>query len=241
MKIYIQNKFLRKKWDILMSIIPSLIFCLKYLPLKQALKLPILLRNPKFVLLKGTVKIEASQIYFGMIKLGFLDSRLWPDDGIIWCVEGNVIFKGNAIIGAGSSIFVRKSGTLIIGDNVKNTAKLKVLCCCKIKIGNTIRFGWDCIIMDSGLHPLINTLTGKQKRAYGPIEIGDYNWFGLQCLIMHSVKTPERCIFGGRSVVTRGGEYKPYCVHGGSPIRVLSTNVMRDFDNDVITDYSIQD
>lgn len=241
MKIYIQNKSLRKKWDILMSIIPSLIFCLKYLPLKQALKLPILLRHPKYVLLKGTVKIDAPRISFGMIKMGFLDSRLWSDDGIIWCVEGNVIFRGKAKIGAGSSIFVRKSGTLSLGDDFRNTAKLKIMCCCKISIGETVSFGWDCIVMDSGLHPMVDTLTGKQKKAYGPIEIGDYNWFGLQCLVMHSVKTPERCIFGGRSVVTRGGEYKPYCVHGGSPIRVLSTNVMRDFDNDKITDYSIQD
>lgn len=239
MKLYIQNTVLRKKWDILMSIIPSLIFCLKYLPFKQAIKLPILVRHPKFVLLKGTLEIDAPNINFGMIKLGFLDSRLWPDDGITWCVEGKVCFKGKAVVGAGSSIFVRKSGTLIFGDDFENTAKLKIMCCCKITIGNTVSVGWDGVIMDSGLHPLIDSQTRKKKKSYGPIEIGDYNWFGLQCLVMHSVKTPERCIFGARSVVTRGGDYHPYCVHGGSPIHVLSTNVMRDFENDRITDYSI--
>lgn len=92
---------------------------------------------------------------------------MWPDDGIIWSVEGNIIFKGKAKYGAGASIFIRKSGTLIIGDNVANTAKLKILCCYMIIVGNIVRFGWDCIIMDSGPHPLIDTQTGKQKKAYG--------------------------------------------------------------------------
>lgn len=62
----------------------------------------------------------------------------------------------------------------------------------------------------------------------------------LQYFIMYNANTPpERCIFGGRTIITHGGEYKPYCIHGGSPVRILSTNVMRDFDNDRITDYSI--
>ena len=56
---------------------------------------------------------------------------------------------------------------------------------------------------------------------------------------MPRVKTPERCIFGIRSIVTRGAIFESYCVHGGSPLRVLSRNVMRDYDNDLIKDYSL--
>lgn len=55
---------------------------------------------------------------------------------------------------------------------------------------------------------------------------------------MHSVTTPERCIFGMGSVLTRGAKYESYCVHGGSPIRVLSRNVMRVYGQDRITDYN---
>lgn len=239
MKYYIQNTRLRKKAEILSSLIPSFIFCLKYLPFRQAIKLPILVRNIKLVQFKGTVEIDSPKISFGMIKLGFLDSRLWPDDGIIWCVEGKVCFKGTAKIGAGSSIFVRNSGTLIFGDDFENTAKLKIMCCCLITIGKTVSVGWDGVIMDSSLHPLKQVDTKRAKKAYGPINIGDYNWFGLQCLIMHSVNTPLRCIFAGRTVVTRGGQYEPYCVHGGSPVKVLSRGVYRDFEDDTIRDYSI--
>lgn len=55
---------------------------------------------------------------------------------------------------------------------------------------------------------------------------------------MHSVETPERCIFGMGSVVTRGGKFESYCVHGGSPLRVLSRNVMRVYGQDMIYNYS---
>ena len=78
----------------------------------------------------------------------------------------------------------------------------------------------------------------KFKKAYGPIKIGDYNWFATKCKVMHSVTTPERCIFGMGSMVTRGGQYESYCVHGGSPIRVLSRDVMRIIGQDKITSYA---
>ena len=73
------------------------------------------------------------------------------------------------------------------------------------------------------------------KSASGPIEIGDFNWFGTQCKIMHSVITPERCIWGMGIVVTRGCVKKSYCVMGGSPVRVLAENVMRIIGQDIET------
>ena len=76
----------------------------------------------------------------------------------------------------------------------------------------------------------------KFKRASGPIEIGDCNWFGTECKIMHSVTTPERCIFGMGTIVTRGSEMKSYCVMGGNPVRVLSQNVIRDYNHELEDD-----
>lgn len=38
----------------------------------------------------------------------------------------------------------------------------------------------------------------------------------------------------GGTVVTRGCVKKSYCVMGGSPVRILSENVMRDYNHDTI-------
>lgn len=238
---YIQSTKIRKIAEIIKALFPSIIFCLKYLPFKQAIKLPILIYRPQFVRLKGKVSIECDKIYFGMIQLGFYRARPWPNNGIIWCVDGKVTFNGKATIGNNSSITVGRQGILTLGDDFHNTSGFKCICNCKISFGKSTRVGWNCVFMDTGLHPLKDVETGRKKRSFGPIEIGNYNWFGLECLIMHSVKTPERCIFAGRTTVTRGGDYQPYCVHGGSPVHVLSRNVYRDFGDDLITDYSLPD
>ena len=89
--------------------------------------------------------------------------------------------------------------------------------------------------MDTNFHPLYDMVKNKYKKASGKIEIGDFNWFGTQCKIMHSVTTPERCIFGMGTTITRNSEMKSYCVMGGSPVKVLTENVMRDYDHDTET------
>lgn len=225
----------------LRSLIPTIIFNFKNLPFKQAKKLPIWVYKMHCLSQKGSISIESDHIHSGMIQLGFPRAATYPNTGITWRNRGTVIFKGNCIIGSDSHIIVGKQGTLTFGDDFKATASIKIVSECSITFGNHARFGWGGIMMDTNFHPLYDIEKKRYKRAFSPIVIGDYNWFGLQCYIMHGVHTPERCIFGARSVVTRGGQFESYCVHGGSPIHVLSRNVMRDYDHDLITDYTLSE
>ena len=230
-----------KKLQLLRALIPSLIFNFKYLPFKQALSLPILVYKSHYLALRGQVSIEADKIRFGMIKLGFPRAATYPNTGITWRCQGKVIFKGTCTIPNDCYVIVGRQSTLTFGNDFNANAGLKLVSNCKITFGDHTRVGWAVTIMDTNFHPLYDMEKKKFKKAFSPILIGDYNWFGTQCYIMHGVHTPERCIFGARSIVTRGGQYESYCVHGGSPIRVLSRNVMRDYDHDQIKDYSLED
>lgn len=238
-KKYILNKGFMKLLCLIRVLIPSLLFNFKYLPFNQAIKMPVLVYKARFLALKGSVRIDCEKVHRGMIHLGFPRAATYPNSGITWRNYGTVIFKGKCRIGNDCYVIVGKQGTLIFGDDFKANAGIKIVSECSITFGSHIRFGWGGIMMDTNFHPLYDMEKKKYKRAFSPIVIGDYNWFGLQCYIMHGVHTPERCIFGARSIVTRGGQFEPYCVHGGSPIRVLSRNVIRDYDNDRITDYSL--
>ena len=80
-------------------LLPSLWFNLKYLPFKQAIKLPILLYRPTFLRLKGSVVIESDDIRFGMIKLGLFTSAVYPNSGITIRNDGILLFKGECYIG----------------------------------------------------------------------------------------------------------------------------------------------
>lgn len=219
-------------------LIPSLYFNLKYLPFRQAIKLPILLYKPHFHVLKGKVVIDAPKIYTGMIRLGIFAVGTYPNNGVFMKHEGLLIFKGKCRIGNDCHIVCGKSGKIVFGEDFRATAGMKIVSQCGITFGKEARIGWGGIIMDTNFHPLYDMENQRFKKAFGKIHIGDNNWMGLQCLVMPGVITPERCIFGARTVITRGGNYEPYCVHGGSPIRILSRNVMRIIGQDQIKDYS---
>lgn len=219
--------------------IPSLIFCFRYLPVKQAVKLPILVFKAHLVDFGGKVRIECKHIEFGMIRLGQFAVRSYPDTGIHWSNKGEIVFKGKCLIGSNSHIVCGPQGHIEFGDDFKTTSTMRLVSMCSITFGKSTRVGWETTIMDTSFHPLYDMKRECFKRAYGPIKIGDYNWFGTRCLVMHSVETPERCIFGATTVVTRGGKYEPFCVHGGSPVHVLSRDVMRVYGQDIITDYSL--
>lgn len=229
------------KWTLLRALLPSIYFNFKYLPFRQAVRLPILIYRPHFLTMRGMVQIDSEKIQFGMIKLGFLTSKVYPNTGVTLCIEGLIIFKGTCKIGNGSHIVVGKNGKLVFGSDFVNTAQARIVSNIGITFGEHCRLGWDSLVMDTNFHPIYNIEKKKFNKAFGRIDIGDNNWFGTGCMIMHSVTTPERCIFGAKTVVTRGGQYESYCVHAGSPIRIVSRNVMRIIGQDSVKDYSEDD
>ena len=222
----------------LRMLLPSLWFNFKYLPFKQAIKLPILLYKPTFLKLKGTVVIDSANIRLGMIKLGMFTSATHPNTGITIRNEGQLVFKGKCHIGNDTYVICGKHGKIIFGDDFRATCGMKIISECGISFGEHTLLGWGVVAIDTNFHPLYDMEKAKFKKAFAPIVIGKNNWFGMNCLIMPGVTTPEYCIFGARTVVTRGGHYESYCVHGGSPIRVLSRNVKRIIGKDSVKDYT---
>jgi acetyltransferase-like isoleucine patch superfamily enzyme len=206
----------------------------------MAVKLPIWIYKIRLLSSKGVISIESDHIHTGMIRLGFPRCATYPNSGITWRNRGKIVFKGRCIIGNDCYIIVGKQGLLIFGDDFKVNAGMKLVSECSITFGNHTLIGWGVIITDTNFHYLYDIEKGKCKGAFSPILIGNNNWFATQCYIMQGVRTPDNCVFGARSIVTRGGHYESNCVYGGSPIQVLSRNVIRDYKNDLIKDYTLQ-
>lgn len=173
-----------------------------------------------------------------MIRLGFRGGRAFPDNGMILNLRGKLIFRGKCQIGNNSSIIVGPQGQVIIGDGFLAPSSLKIFSFCGIEFSQNTIFGWDSIIQDTDFHPIYNLKEKKYRKGYGKIYIGADNWFSQGCLILHGVRTPERCIFAARSVITRNCLFESYCIHGGTPLRILSKSVQLNYDHYMITDYS---
>lgn len=225
-KIWENKKFLH-------SLPQTIYFNFHYLPFKQAIRLPILLYKPHFLKLKGKIRIETDKIKFGMIRMGFRTCGIYPNTGISWENHGGtILFKGKFNIGNDSYLVFGEKTKVEFGDDFRNAGSLKIVSYKGMKFGISTSFGWGCLVMDTNIHPLYDIVNKKYKKASGLIEIGNYNWFGTECKIMHSTKTPERCIWGMNTIVTRNCIKKSYCVMGGNPVKILTENVMRDYEHD---------
>lgn len=215
------------------DIIDTIRFNFHYLPFKQAIKLPIYVHNARFDSMLGRVKIDADKIYRGMITLGVYGVPLFPNTGFCWQNHGGeVVFKGKFTCGTGGGISVNKVAKLTFGNDIFNSYGLKIIASRNISIGEGTRFAWNVFIMDTNMHPLKNKLTGKKSSGGAPIQIGDYNWFGTNAIILPGVVTPERVICGLGSIVTRNISWESWCLYGGNPLHKLKDNIYRDNNDD---------
>lgn len=226
---------MRKYISYFLSILPSFIFCLRVLPFSQALKLPILLHNPKLYSVKGVFIINTNCVKFGMIKLGFNLVPLYKDTGIMIQNDGRIEFNGNCNIGSGSSLSVGKSGVLSFGEFFGASANFRLACIDSIKFGKNVLFGYECLIIDNDMHAL-TSLNGDKQKGYAPIVIGENNWIGARCTILKNTITPSYCTIAAGSLLSttylKLGEYN--VIGSQSSIRVLKEGLYRDPNSDII-------
>ena len=154
---------------LLRSLPASVYFNFHYLSLRQAVKLPILLYKPRFLELKGTVRIEDDNIRTGMIKLGFPTVSLYPNSGIMFENHGGeIVFKGRTKIGNASSISIGGKGRVEFGDSFVATAALKLTSYCSIRFAPRVLCAWECTFMDTDFHKLTKVNGGGIRKVMPP-------------------------------------------------------------------------
>src|SRR5690242_661824 len=124
----------QKQWRLLRSIPKSLWFCLHYLPLRQAVRLPILVSHRTMLQGMGGTVTLTGPVRPGMVRIGFgwLPTADWKARGS-WSVSGDVVFEGTALIVHGVKIAV--TGRLIFGDDVFINADTSIEAVTTVTIG----------------------------------------------------------------------------------------------------------
>lgn len=210
------------------TLLRSIVFCFQKLPFKIALKCPILV-SPfvKIKSNKGDIKIECSNITFGMIKIGLGDAGIFDSifSRTIWQIDGCVKFKGNnVLIGHGSKISVGKEGELEIGENFTITAESSIVCHYKIKFGNNILISWENLFLDTDFHQIYNF---KNKELINPnksIVIGNNVWIGCRNTILKGTCINDNCIIGSNSLVNKKIK-ETNVILAGNPVKIVKENI----------------
>ncbi|MGG7662162.1 acyltransferase [Dyadobacter sp. BHUBP1] len=203
----------------------TIYFNLKYLPLRQALLLPILVSKRTYLRnTSGKIKINAP-LRTGLIRIGYGNIGIFDEkrSRTIWEVNGTVIFNGTCNIGHGSKISVSSTGSLSFGENFAITAETSIITKLNIGFGDNCLLSWDTLIMDSDLHKIKNEV-GSEINAPQPISIGDNVWIGCRCLILKGAKIPNNTIIGASSLVNKPLD-KENSLYAGSPCKLIKENV----------------
>jgi len=218
------TKLLRHNW------IATVYFNFKMLPFKQAIHLPIdFYSKVKFVNLRGKVILSSSCIHRGMVKIGAQGSEMFPSSTYVLDIKGTLTFNGICSLGNGGLMRIEKNGTIYIGDNVTLGAYNLIFCEKSIKISRDTISSWNCQIMDTDTHSIIDIYNNTIYNRNSPICIGERNWIGNHVIINKGTITPNDTIIASCTLCNK--DYSKLItknsIIGGYPARLLSSNKRR--------------
>ncbi len=190
----------------------------KLLPLFDAVKLPIFVTYNTKIRVMGGQAIVKGKISPFMIRIGFHEcSECNPSDKTVLRIDGKLIFEGDAHIGKGSKIIVYKDAILELGDNFAISASSTISCRKHIKFGKDMQFSWDCLVMDSDTHIIMDE-QGNRINPDKEIVFDDKVWIGNGCMILKGAHVPNNCVIGARSVVA-GSKFDDHTIIVGNPAK----------------------
>ena len=215
-----KRNFFRINW------IKTIWFNFRALPFKQAVRFPFVLAYHTRIKRVGKIILEGRvspfMISFGLIRLN-TDST---SEKIVWSNKGTVFFKGRTIIHKGVKISIREGGFLSFGARIKIGSLTKIVCTCKITIGNDFRMGWESQMFDTNFHFLTNIQTGKIYNRKKPVLIGNEVWIGNRCSIGKGTIIPNGAVVSCCSRVlgdmTKEGDY-PLIM--GNPASIVKVGI----------------
>lgn len=205
---------------LMLSLPRSILFNLRYLPWKKAIKMPFLIVYNAKINIKGQIILDAENIHPGMIRFGTHEADACEENEtakIVVQKDGRLVFNGRARIGHGSKIHVNQGGEMIIGDMFAVSSSSKFICYKRMVMGKDIQFSWGCQVMDSDTHHIYDE-SGKEINTDKEVCIGNKVWIGSSVVIMKGTQIPDNCVIGACSFVS-GSNFAPDTIIFGIPAK----------------------
>lgn len=188
---------------------------LHYFPVKQAIKLPILVsRRVVLKQLRGGVKVDGplttGMLLFGYQGVGFIDSYY---ERTIWDLTGELTLKGTRIdIGRGSKLCVY--GKCYLGDKFSISGRSTIICNKEITFGDNVLLSWDILIMDTDLHRIQDS-DGIIINPDKAIVIGNNVWIGCRSVVLKGSYISSNNVIAANSLIS-GSLIKEGCIYSSN-------------------------
>lgn len=213
----------------------TLVVNFKCLPLKHAVKLPILIYGKMNCYWScGKIEILSDKISHGMIKWGRNTEFFNGNDKssfLYFEKGGRIIFHGPCAISSNYRIRVANGGTLEFGAYTFFGSNIKFICTDYIYIGDYTRCAYESQLVDTNSHYVLNMNKGVISKRNGIIYIGRYNWIGNRSTINKGCKTKDYTIIGTGSLLNKDYTQEEDCnqMLAGIPAKQVAANIKRIF------------
>jgi acetyltransferase-like isoleucine patch superfamily enzyme len=217
-------RWVARAWLVLLGLPKTVLFNFRYLPLRQAVKLPILVSHRVAICdFGGTVTLRGSarpaSVLLGFGNVGVYDYRRARS---VWQVVGNVTFEPPVRLGHGFKLSV--VGQLTFGAGFAAPAECRVSCFDRITFGRGIAMGWETLILDNDFHYMTTEGADERPAREAPIVIGDHVWICARTTILKGVEVADGVVVAAGSIVA-GSVNEQNALVGGNPARVIRSGV----------------
>ena len=160
----------------------------------------------------GEVHIGYPKGIFGYLAIPGIASTLIKIDG-----NGSLHLHDGVYIYAGARIIIASTGKVQIGSNTSIAANTYILSRNEIRIGSDCAISWECQIMDTDFHEVI------ENRNKVTEIIGNHVLVCSKVTILKGVVIGDNAVIAAGSVVTK--DVPAGCIAAGSPARVVRKNI----------------
>lgn len=212
----------------------SLWFNFRYLPFKQAKKLPIIFYPHAFAKVEKGAKIIIGDEVLNHKNKKISIGEDVPDfahfsEKTYLHIVGKLILSGKTRILRGASIEIL--GTLSLGDDVSIGSLSRIRAFNNISLGNCIRMAHETQLFDTNFHYVVDVENPEFRPMSKPIAIGDYVWIGNRSTVTGGGVIPSHTIVASNSLVNKDmSTIKPYTIIGGIPCKILAEGKTRVWD-----------
>lgn len=212
------------------NVVKTLLINVLTLPLKEALKFPVIILGPCRIYCTNGQITFSKPIKRGMLIIGPSDPFRSSFSKSFISIQGKLNIEEQVILRRGISLYIKPHAILEIRKDTSVGHNCNIYCSSHISIGSSTSIGNNTTIMDTDFHYTVNIETGQIRDCRKAISIGDNNWIGAWCTIKKGAKTPTGTIVAGPYSMI-GRDYtqsiSEYSLIAGSPAKYIMGNVRR--------------
>lgn len=181
-----------------------------------------------FYIISNRFMFWISNVHYGKNMQVFNHFTLIKDTSAEIAIGNNLVFTSGEAFNPlcrniRGCIYAAKEAKIQIGDNV-GISSACIWANKQITIGNNVKIGGDCILIDTDAHSLNhimrrNKITDSTNTQSRQIIIEDDVLIGTRCIILKGVSIGARSIIGAGSVVTNS--IPADCIAAGNPCKVI--------------------